>query len=100
MSGNPLIGGGYLDNSECAGKKRGLKTGLLHQVGIPEVDIGLFDMPNSYRFDILSLSIFSEISLSISISIFSKISSSISISISIFSRTALSISISILIFSW
>ena len=60
MSGNPLIGGGYLDNSECAGKKRGLKTGLLHQVGIPEVDIGLFDMPNSYRFDILSISIFSK----------------------------------------
>ena len=49
--------------------------------------IALFDMPNSYRFNILSISIFSEISLSISI--FSKIS----LSISIFSRTALSISI-------
>ena len=55
--------------------------------------VALFDMPNSYRFNILSISIFSEISLSISISIFSKIS--LSISISIFSRTALSISISI-----
>ena len=32
MSGNPLIGRGYLDNCECAGKKRGLKTGILHQV--------------------------------------------------------------------
>ena len=41
VSGNPSIGGGYLDNSECAGKKRGLKTGLLHQVGIPEVDMSL-----------------------------------------------------------
>ena len=41
VSGNPLIGGGYLDNSECAGKKGGLKTGLLHQVGIPEVDMSL-----------------------------------------------------------
>ena len=41
VSGNPLIGGGYLDNCECAGKKRGLKTGLLHQVGIPEVDMSL-----------------------------------------------------------
>ena len=59
--------------------------------------VALFDMPNSNRFDILSISIFSEISLSISI--FSKISLSIfsrtalSISISIFSRIALSISI-------
>ena len=63
--------------------------------------LALFDMPNSNRFDILSISIFSEISLSISISIsiFSKISLSISISISIYSRTALSISISISIFS-
>ena len=31
--------------------------------------VALFDMPNSYRFDILSILIFSEISLSISISI-------------------------------
>ena len=60
--------------------------------------LALIDMPNSNRFDILSISIFSEISLSISISIsiFSK--NSLSISISIYSRTALSISISI--FSW
>ena len=63
--------------------------------------VALFDMPNSNRFDILSISIFSEISFSISISIFSKMSLSISIysrtalSISIFSRIALSISISI-----
>ena len=63
----------------------------------PVCALALFDMPNSNRFDILSISIFSEISLSISI--FSKISLSISIfskislSISIFSRTALSISI-------
>ena len=33
------------------------------------VVVALFDMPNSYQFDILSISIFSEISLSISISI-------------------------------
>ena len=58
------------------------------------VQVALFDMPNSYQFNILSISIFSEISLSISISIFSKNS----LSISIYSRTALSISISI--FSW
>ena len=64
--------------------------------------VALFDMPNSNRFDILSISIFSEISLSISI--FSEISlsiaifSKISFSISIFSRSALSISISISIF--
>ena len=48
------------------------------------VVVALFDMPNSYQFDILSISIFSEISLSISISIFSKIS----LSISIFSKFA------------
>ena len=53
------------------------------------VEVALFYMPNSNRFNILSISIFSEISLSISI--FSKIS--LSISISIFSRTALAISI-------
>ena len=36
------------------------------------VDVALFDMPNSNRFNILAISIFSKISLSISISIFSK----------------------------
>ena len=48
--------------------------------------IALFDMPNLNRFDILSISIFCKIalSISISISIFSKITISISISISIF----------------
>ena len=53
-----------------------------------ESALALFDMPNSNRFDILSISIFSEISLSIliSISIFSKLS--LSISISIFSKFA------------
>ena len=59
--------------------------------------LGVFDMPNSNRFDILSISIFCKIALSISI--FSKITISISISISIFFRIALSISISISIFS-
>ena len=49
VSGNPLIGGGYLDNSECAGKKGGLKTGLLHQVGIPEVDMSLQWRPSISR---------------------------------------------------
>ena len=38
------------------------------------IGIALFDMPNSNRFNILSILIFSKISLSISISIFSKIS--------------------------
>merc|ERR1711936_1073990 len=48
--------------------------------------LALFDMPNLNRFDILSISIFCKIALSISISlsIFSKITISISISISIF----------------
>ena len=48
--------------------------------------LALFDMPNLNRFDILSISIFCKIalSISISISIFSKITISISISISIF----------------
>ena len=51
-----------------------------------ETRLALFDMPNLNRFDILSISIFCKIglSLSISISIFSKITISISISISIF----------------
>ena len=51
--------------------------------GIP---LGVFDMPNPNRFDILSISIFCKIPLSISISIFFKLSLSISISISIFSK--------------
>ena len=48
--------------------------------------LALFDMPNLNRFDILSISIFCKIalSISISISIFSKITISISISILIF----------------
>ena len=48
--------------------------------------LALFDMRNLNRFDILSISIFCKIalSISISISIFSKITISISISISIF----------------
>ena len=52
----------------------------------PGPQIALFDMPNLNRFDILSISIFCKIalSISISISIFSKITISISISISIF----------------
>ena len=53
--------------------------------------VALFNMPNSNQFDILSISIFSEIFLSLSISIFSKIS--LSISISIFSKISLSITI-------
>ena len=51
--------------------------------------LALFDMPNSNRYDILSISIFCKIPLSISI--FSR--KSISISISIFSRMTMSISI-------
>ena len=49
--------------------------------------VTLFDMPNSNRFNILLISIFSEISLSISI--FSR--TALLITISIFSRIALSI---------
>ena len=51
-----------------------------------QADVALFDMPNLNRFDILAISIFCKIalSISISISIFSKITISISISISIF----------------
>ena len=53
---------------------------------LSHLQIALFDMPNLNRFDILSISIFCKIalSISISISIFSKITISISISISIF----------------
>ena len=74
-----------------------LKEKFISLVQTIHTSLALFDIPNSNRFDILSISIFSEISLSISI--FSKISFSISISIysrtsiSIFSRIALSISI-------
>ena len=46
--------------------------------------LALFDMPNLNRFNILSISIFCKIAMSISISIFSKITISISIAISIF----------------
>ena len=65
-----------------------------------DILIALFDMPNSNRYDILSISIFCKIplSISISISIYSRKSISISISISIFSRMTMSISISISIF--
>ena len=42
-----------------------------HYFGLSDhAGVALFDMPNSNRFDILSISIFSEISLSISLSIF------------------------------
>ena len=62
--------------------------------------VALFDMPNLNRFNILSISIFCKIALSISISIliFSKITISISILISIFSKMTISILISISIF--
>ena len=60
------------------------------------IPLALFDMPNSNRYDILSISIFCKIPLSISI--YSRKSISISISISIFSRMTMSISISISIF--
>jgi len=55
-------------------------------VHLPPSVLALFNMPNLNRFDILSISIFCKIalSISISISIFSKITISISISISIF----------------
>merc|ERR1719323_815566 len=51
--------------------------------------LALFDMPNLNRFDILSISIFCKIalSISISISIFFRIALLISISISIFSTS-------------
>merc|ERR1712117_654265 len=79
-------------------------SGLIEQgqnLSVSCSPLALFDMPNLNRFDILSISIFCKIalSISISISIFSKITISISISISIFFRIALSISISISIFS-
>ena len=61
--------------------------------------LALFDMPNSNRFNILSISILYEISLSISISIFSRTALSILISILIFSKISLLISISISIYS-
>ena len=61
--------------------------------------IGVFDMPNPNRYDILSISIFCKILLSISIFLRMAISISISISISIFFKLSLSISISISIFS-
>ena len=56
-------------------------------------ELGVFDMPNPNRYDILSISIFCKIPLSISI--FSRMAISISISISIFFKLSLSISISI-----
>ena len=62
-------------------------------IKIMAVEVALFDMPNSNRFDILSISIFSKIFLSISISIFFRFA--LSISISIFSKMTISISISI-----
>ena len=77
-----------------SGKKSGTDWVLPKIIGSGRVSgtrqalhLALFDMPNSYRFNILSISIFSEISLSISI--FSRTA----LSISIFSRIALSISI-------
>ena len=76
-------------------------TALHHSLQCSElkwaiVRLALFDMPNSNRYNILSISIFCKIPLSISI--YSRKSISISISISIFSRMTMSISISISIF--
>ena len=75
-------------------------TRLKPAYGLQGLAVALFNMPNLNQFDILSISIFCKIALSIliSISIFSKIAISISISISIFSKITLSISISISIF--
>ena len=75
-------------------------------ISITVRSLALFDMANSKRFNILSISIFSKISqtisiffiIALSISIFCQIPLSISILMSIFFRMALSISISILIF--
>ena len=50
------------------------------------LQVGVFDMPNPNRYDILSISIFCKIPLSISI--FSRMAISISISISIFFKFA------------
>ena len=80
-----------LPAASCILPKNQLANHMQSSLRSSQLQLALFDMQNSYRFDILSISIFSEISLSISI--FYKISLSISISISIFSRTALSISI-------
>ena len=55
------------------------------------IHLGVFDMPNSNRYDILSISIFCRIPLSISISI--SIFSRMAISISIFFKLSLLISI-------
>ena len=59
---------------------------VIRVVGWGRGEVALFDMPNLNQFDILSISIFCKIalSISISISIFSKITISISISILIF----------------
>ena len=56
---------------------------------LSDPSLALFDMPNLNRFDILSISIFCKIalSISISISIFSNMTISISISISIFFKS-------------
>ena len=62
------------------GEVRGEVVVCHHHPG--HLQVALFDMPNLNRFDILSISIFCKIALSISI--FSKITISISISISIF----------------
>ena len=64
----------------------GIANDWTWQTKCREWQLALFDMPNLNRFDILSISIFCKIalSISISISIFSKMTVSISISISIF----------------
>ena len=65
------------------------------EISYPVPALGVSDMPNPNRYDILSISIFCKIplSISISISIFSRMAISISISISIFFKLSLSISI-------
>ena len=82
-----------LPAASCILPKNQLANHMQSSLRSSQLQLALFDMQNSYRFDILSISIFSEISLSISIFYKISLSISISISISIFSRTALSISI-------
>ena len=66
---NTLFGG-----EQSGTERKGLRTPREQSL---HFQIALFDMPNSNRFNILSISIFSKISLSISILIFSRISISI-----------------------
>ena len=84
---SPCVDWSFVDRENYRGS---FDIALNHQ------EIGVFDMPNPNRYDILLLSIFCKIPLSISI--FSRMAISISISISIFFKLSLSISISISIF--